>query len=227
LSHDGAPLQTPCGWHKTLQPEHWMSAMLNTRSFRLLPVLLLLLVGVCPALAQDRAAEIRTLLEQRDRQIKQLLGNRTTLTEGQKDQLKGMINDVIDFQAMGSAALGSFWNTLTPAQRTEFVAVFGDIVRTQSLADLEVYRATVRYEAINVQGNTARVVTQTTYNRTTTKVEYVMGFSQRWRVYDLILDGVSTVEGYARSFQSVIRNRGFEALMTSLRRKREQVASSS
>lgn len=200
--------------------------MLNTLRLRLLPLVLLLLTGVCPALAQDRAAEIRSLLEQRDRQLKQLLGTRTTFTEAQKDQLKDMINDVIDFQAMGSAALGPFWTPLTPAQRTEFVAVFSDIVRAQSLSDLNVYRATVRYEAINVQGNTARVVTQTTYNRTTTKVEYVMGFSQRWRVHDLILDGVSTVESYARSFQAVIRKRGFEALMTSLRRKREQVASS-
>jgi len=37
---------------------------------------------------------------------------------------------------------------------------------------------------------------------------------------------VSTAESYARSFQTVVRKRGFEALMTSLRKKRNEVTTS-
>jgi phospholipid transport system substrate-binding protein len=34
---------------------------------------------------------------------------------------------------------------------------------------------------------------------------------------------VSTAEGYARSFQTVVQQRGFETLMKSLRKKRDEV----
>jgi phospholipid transport system substrate-binding protein len=174
-------------------------------------------------LAQDRTGEVRTMLEQRDRQIKTLLGTRTTFTQQQRDQLKSMINDVIDFEAMGRTALGTHWDGLTPAQRREFTNVFAEVVRLQSMSDLEIYRARVSYDRFNVQGNQAHVFTTTNLRNVQARVEYKMAFRDgQWRVNDIILDDVSTADGYARSFQSVIRRRGFEGLMTSLNRRLEQ-----
>jgi phospholipid transport system substrate-binding protein len=174
-------------------------------------------------LAQDRTAEVRTMLEQRDRQIKTLLGTRTTFTQQQRDQLKSMINDVIDFEAMGRTALGTHWDGLTPAQRREFTSVFAEVVRLQSMSDLEIYRARVNYDRFNVQGNQAHVFTTTNLRNVQARVEYKMTFRDgQWRINDIILDDVSTADGYARSFQSVIRRRGFEGLMTSLNRRLEQ-----
>jgi len=40
-----------------------------------------------------------------------------------------------------------------------------------------------------------------------------------WMITDMIIDEVSTVESYNRQFQSIIRQRGFDALMDSLRRR--------
>ena len=39
---------------------------------------------------------------------------------------------------------------------------------------------------------------------------------------DIILDEVSTVKGYARSFQSVIRKKGFDDLMERLENRLEK-----
>jgi len=179
------------------------------------------------ASAQDRSAEVRQMLEQRDRQIKNVLGNRTTFTPQQRDQLKTMINDVIDFEAMGKTALGNHWDGLTPAQRREFVNVFSEVVRVQSLADLDIYRSRVTYDRVNVTGNQAHVYTTTSMRNVNARVEYKM--TQRdgkWLINDIILDDVSTADGYARSFQTVIRRRGFEGLMTSLNRRLEQAQAS-
>jgi phospholipid transport system substrate-binding protein len=121
---------------------------------------------------------------------------------------------------MGEAALGSFWEPLTAAQRTDFTTVFADIVRAQSLADLDVYRSSVSIQAIEINGTQAVVSTQTTYQGITTPVVYKMvKQGNLWQVWDIILDDVSTVDGYARSFQAVVRRRGFDTLMESLRRK--------
>ena len=185
---------------------------------------LFLICLVIPTFAQDRSLEIRQLLEQRDRDIKNLLGDKETFSDDQKGQLKGVINNGINFFEMGRYALGKYWDDLTEAQRTEFIDVFGEIVRTQSLSDVDVYRSRVSYGPISVEGNLARVITTTVYQDIETEVEYVMGYTGTdWRVNDIILDEVSTAEGYARSFQSVIRKRGFDRLMDRLRDKLTEV----
>lgn len=193
---------------------------------RLLTILLgalLLVTALAPAAAHAQSAqarEIRTLLESRDREIKSLLGNRKTLTAPQKAELKELINGVIDFEAMGRAALGPHWDGLTAAQRTRFVNVFGDIVREQSLADLDLYRTPVSYQGIEVDGTTARATTTIRYKDVPADVIYVLGRKDdTWYVHDIILDDVSTTDGYARSFQAVVRKRGFDTLMNSLDKK--------
>lgn len=203
--------------------------MLNKALSFVLAGLFVMGIAILPAQAQTPETQIRQMLEQRDREIKRILGNRTTFTDEQREQLQTLINDDIDFEAMGRQALGTFWTDLTPAQRTSFVEVFSDIVRTQSLADLEVYKARVTYDTITVNGTTAHVVTTTTYKDTPTKVEYHMtrAADGTWDVDDIIVGDVSTAGGYEKSFQTVLRKKGFDALMTSLDKKRAQMQAKS
>ena len=147
------------------------------------------------------------------------------MTPEQREQLRNLVNGGIDFAAMGETALGRHWADLTQAQRDEFIAVFSDVVRAQSLADLDAYRARVTYEAITVDGQTALVVTSTEHKDVTVKVEYALAYhDDQWWVQDIVLDDVSTADGYARSFRRVILKKGFDALMKSLRKKRDESA---
>jgi phospholipid transport system substrate-binding protein len=196
-----------------------MSNRLNT----LILLLALSLTAAIPlataAAAQSPEQAIRSELEQRDRRIKSELGT-GDITDAQRDTLKTLINGFIDFHAMASEALGPHWDDLTDEQKSEFVDVFSEIVRHQSLADLEVYRATVRYDSISVDGSTAHVVTTTTYKDVPTIVEYFMiRTDDGWKARDIVLDDVSTVEGYSRSFQTYVRKRGFDALMDNLNKR--------
>lgn len=187
--------------------------------------------GATPAWAQGQAsteAEIRQMLEERDQQIKSILRGTEEYTSEQRAELKELINGVIDFQAMAQTALGPHWDDLSDEQRTEFVTVFRDVVRAQSMSDLDVYNSKVTYDQIDVHGDSAFVRTRTEYEGRRTPVEYVLKRREgAWRAEDVIVDGVSTAEGYARSFQTVVRKRGFEALMKSLRKKRKEGTSGS
>lgn len=185
------------------------------------------LAPIDSASAQDRRQEIRTMLESRDAEIKRLLGrDDASVTPAQKERLRAVINDVIDFRAMGRAALGPHWEGLSAAQQNDFVTVFTDIVRGQSLANLDPYRARVTYETITVNGTSARVVTSTVVKDVPLRIEYELALQgSNWRATDIVLDDVSTVEGYARSFQSLVRKRGFDALMERLRKKQAETVS--
>ena len=195
----------------------------------LLAAIFLLNVGAAPAWAQGEsatAAEIRQMLEGRDQQIKSILSGTDDYTAEQRAQLKELINGVIDFRVMGERALGPHWNDLSEEQREEFVSVFQDVVREQSMSDLGVYNSKVTYDQIEVHDDSAFVRTRTKYEGRTTPVEYVLEEREgEWRAEDIIVDGVSTAEGYARSFQTVVRQRGFDTLMKSLRKKRRQIMS--
>ncbi len=182
--------------------------------------------GLASAQAQGVSTtetEIRQMLEERDRQIKDILKGTDDYTAEQRADLKELINGVVDFEVMSQRALGPHWEALSAEQQEEFVAVFRDVVRAQSMSDLGVYNSKVTYDQIEAQGDSAFVRTRTKYKGRTTPVEYVL---QRrggeWRAEDIIVDGVSTAEGYARSFQTVVRQRGFETLMKSLRKKRDE-----
>ena len=177
-------------------------------------------------MAQQTETTIREMLESRDRIIKSLVGDSDELPDSVEENLRSVINDVIDFGAMGEAALGRHWSKLTADQQAEFVTTFAQIVRAQSLASLDVYRSSVSYEEIAVNGTDARVVTTTVYKDIPTSVEYDLRLTgDEWVATDIIIDEVSTVGGYARSFQSVIRKKGFDELMKKLYDKLEEVES--
>ncbi len=190
--------------------------------------LLLLFASVQTSDARQVENEIRSMLEQRETEIKNNLGSEEEISSEQKEELRSAVNDMFDFGAMGRAALGRHWNDLTAAQRTNFVDVFAEIVRHQSLADVDVYRAEVTYDQVVVTGNEAKVMTTTTYKDVPTEVVYVLALTgETWLATDVILDEVSTVDGYSRSFQSVIRKRGFDALMTSLNKRLDRARNES
>lgn len=197
--------------------------------FSLVVAMLLLGATGTPAFSQsasNESAQIRQMLEERDQEIKSILRGTSEYTQQQREDLKALINGVLDFRAMGRTALGPFWDDLSDAQRAEFLSVFQDVVRTQSLSDLEVYSSTVTYDAIRVDGDSAFVRTTTTYQGTSTPVEYVLHRTDStWLAEDIIIDDVSTAESYARSYQTFMRKRGFDALMNVLRKKRDEAPS--
>jgi phospholipid transport system substrate-binding protein len=91
------------------------------------------------------------MLEERDEEIKELLGPEgTEYTDAQRAELKEIINGVIDFEAMAREALDDTFNTISEEEWNEFVDLFSTIVRDQSLNKLDIYRAKVTYNSIDV-----------------------------------------------------------------------------
>jgi len=200
--------------------------MLNTRALFLFALSVLLLA---PLASAQPAQEIEQLLRQRDRQIKEILGTSGQPSAQQRERLRAVVNDAIDFEAMAQTALGTYWGQLSAPQRAAFTERFGAVVRQQSLSDLDLYRATVTYEGVDVRGNTATARTVATRGTTRARVDYTLHRTgNQWKVTDVIVDGTGTAENYARSFQRVLRRdgvaAGYDRLMESLQRRLDRGA---
>ncbi len=203
----------------------YVSSMKNILK-RIPLVILLSTLSIQTGYAQQTRADIQLMLRNRDGIIKKLVGTDDAIPASQKEKLRNVINDFIDFRSMGKAALGRHWKKLSPDQQTEFIDVFSRVVRSNSIADLDVYRSDVTYGDIQVTGQEAHVMTTITYKEVPTTVAYdLIYIDSTWRASDIILDEVSTVKGYSRSFQSLIRKKGFDELMKRLRKKLDESAS--
>ncbi|WP_340104840.1 MlaC/ttg2D family ABC transporter substrate-binding protein [Rhodohalobacter sp. 8-1] len=177
--------------------------------------------------AQDGEQQIRQMLNERDNEIKELLGPEgTSYTQEQRNELKEIINGVIDFRSMARYALQDTWNELSDERRERFVDLFATVVRDQSLNRLEIYRAEIEYESIEVDGDSAKVSTVAQLENVRTPVGYEMVKKDgEWVVTDFSIDGVSTAESYNTQFQNIIRKRGFDALFDSLERRAARASS--
>lgn len=171
--------------------------------------------------AQNGPEEIKQMLESRDNEIKELLGpSGNDFSQEQRDQLKDIINGVIYYPAMAEVALGETYNEIEDSTRSEFVDLFATMIRDNSLNRLDIYRADVSYNDVSVEGNTATVNTTAQLEDVRTSVDYKMEvIDSEWRITDMSIDDVSTADSYNRQFQSIIRKRGFDALLDSLRRR--------
>jgi phospholipid transport system substrate-binding protein len=170
------------------------------------------------------AEDVRELMESRDFQIKQLLGAEgSEYSSNQRDELKDIVNGIIDFTEMAKTALEVTYDTISVEDRTEFVQLFSSIIRDQSLANLDIYRASVSYERIDGTTDSMYIETLAEWDNIRTPVHYIMSKnSGEWRIEDMSIDDVFTAESYNRQFQRIIRSRSFDYLMTTLRKRAER-----
>ena len=168
--------------------------------------------------------DVRELMESRDLQIKQLLGAEgSEYSSNQRDELKDIVNGIIDFTEMAKTALEVTYDTISVEDRTEFVQLFSSIIRDQSLANLDIYRASVSYERIDGTTDSMYIETLAEWDNIRTPVHYIMSKnSGEWRIEDMSIDDVFTAESYNRQFQRIIRSRGFDYLMSTLRKRAER-----
>lgn len=170
------------------------------------------------------AEDVRELMESRDFQIKQLLGAEgSEYSSNQRDELKDIVNGIIDFTEMAKTALEVTYDTISVEDRTEFVQLFSSIIRDQSLANLDIYRASVSYERTDGTTDSMYIETLAEWDNIRTPVHYIMSKnSGEWRIEDMSIDDVFTAESYNRQFQRIIRSRGFDYLMSTLRKRAER-----
>lgn len=194
-------------------------------AFMILQIFFLMFTSL---IAQPEKEEIKQMLESRDAEIKEILGPEgKEYTQDQRDRLKDIINGIIDFESMASYALGDTYNELSEEERNEFVSLFSTIIRDNSLNKLDIYRADVSYEKIEISDGSARVETIAQLEDVQTPVYYEMEKeNSEWVITDMIIDDVSTAESYNRQFQSIIRKRGYDALKQSLEKRAARVPTS-
>ena len=133
--------------------------------------------------------------------------------------------DVFDFGEISRRTLAAHWLSRTPAAREEFVALFGDLLENAYISKIEGYAGEkILYVGEVAEGGLAVVRTRiVTRQGTEIPVDYRMfRQSERWRAYDVNIEGISLVSNYRAQFNTIITRSGYPDLVAKLKAKRDE-----
>jgi phospholipid transport system substrate-binding protein len=126
-----------------------------------------------------------------------------------------------DFERITQSAMGVHWRKATPEQRQQLIGEFRQLlVRTYAKALLNYSGQQIRYLPLSPGRTPDDVTVQTQVAEGGGPVIpidyrlYLQGGT--WKVYDLVIDGVSLVANYRTSFAAEVGRGGVEGLIRTL-----------
>jgi phospholipid transport system substrate-binding protein len=139
--------------------------------------------------------------------------------------VRRIVNEFFDFNEMTRRALARHWQARTPAEREEFVQLFGDLLERSYISRIELYGGEkIAYAGDTVEGDLATVRTKIlTKQGSEVPVEYrTHRRGDRWLVYDVIVEGVSLVSNYRTQFNKIIQTSSYRELVRKLKTKQDE-----
>lgn len=137
-------------------------------------------------------------------------------------KMKGIIFPKFNFLEMGKRSLGSKrWKERSPEERKIFIDVFGKLLENSYANKLESYHdEKINYVDEIVKGKYAMVKTEVIRKNGTVNVDYkLIRGGGEWRVYDIVVEGVSMIKNYRSQFARIIHKDSFDTLMEKLNAK--------
>lgn len=137
------------------------------------------------------------------------------------DKLVELFKQHFNLRYTSQMCLGRYWRKLSPAEKDEFVGLFSDLLKTTYIGRVDEYSGeTVNYKKEILLGSKALVKTVVNSKGKEIPVDYKMiNRDGRWRVYDVIVEGVSMVRNYRSQFSSILRKKKFAELLDQIRDK--------
>ena len=143
--------------------------------------------------------------------------------DGKLAEIRKIINEVFDYTELSRRTLGREWRKFKPEQQKEFTTLFAELLENvyadRILAythekiefgkETELKKGLVEVESYIITTDNKKVPL---FYRLTNK-------SGQWRVYDVVIEGVSMVKNYRGQFRQILSKQTPEDLLKTLREK--------
>lgn len=139
-------------------------------------------------------------------------------------KLEKVIGERFDYEEMGKRTLSAHWKNLDSSQQEEFVKLFQSFLSNSYAGNIDGYSGEkVEYTKERYKGNFAEVQTKIVSSKAVLPLDYrLLKKNGDYRVYDVIVDGVSLVKNYRGQFSRIIKASSYDGLLEKLRTKADQ-----
>ncbi|MCZ4306455.1 ABC transporter substrate-binding protein [Zoogloeaceae bacterium G21618-S1] len=169
-------------------------------------------------------ALVRTVMNE----VLEIVRTDEAIQSGDASRAAGLVDEKVlphfDFRVMTSLAVGRDWRQATPAQRDRLVEAFRTLlVRTYSNALTQYRDQQIDFKPLRAKPADTDVTVRTEVRQPGAKaieIDYALEKQgDNWKVYDVVVAGVSLVTNYRSSFSNEIRSGGIEGLIKALEAK--------
>ena len=161
-------------------------------------------------------------VEKGTEEVLRLLQDQDMDKETRRAHIRNVVDDHFDFQEMAMRALGPPWREQPSEKQQEYVSAFSDFLFGVYIDRIERYSdETVVYE-LGEEGESHAVVQALIEGAQVGQipVEYRMHLTrEEWRVYDVVIEGVSLVNNYRGQFHAFLARNTFDDLLSRLKER--------
>ena len=183
-------------------------------------------VLLAPALAQDLAPDV--LVKNVTQEVVELITKDGEIKSGSRAKLIEVIEAKVlphfNFAAMTALAMGQNWGKSTPEQKKRLTEEFKTLlVRTYASALAAYSQQKFDYRPLRAKPTDTDVTVNVRViqpGAQAVTIDYSMEKTGAgWKVYDVMVGGVSLVANYRTEFANTVRNSGIDGLIKNLQAK--------
>ena len=138
-------------------------------------------------------------------------------------EIREIVREMFDFDEISKRALSRHWQALQSDEQAEFVPLFRDLLERAYLTQVESVggeQIVFLGESIDAGGSATVRSKVVTRHGSEIALDYRMHvLDGTWRIYDVIVQGVSFIASYRTQFDRVIRAESYNALRERLEKK--------
>ena len=162
----------------------------------------------------------RVLQVLRDPELKGEAGKRVKI-----EKISRLSEKIFDFSEMSKRSLGLYWKKLNDQQKARFVKLYQSLLKkTYAEKIVSSKNEEIIYGRV-LENTSAYVEVQTTVStgKQDISINYrLMRKNTDWKVYDVVVEGVSLVLNYRQQFREILGKNSVEKLFDILEKKVEQ-----
>jgi len=177
-----------------------------------------LLVGVAGAWAGPPTEIVKQVIER----TLEALNDPSSQGEARRQKVKGIVDPYFDYQEMAKRSLGPTWSKLSAGQRHEFVKLFAQLLEASYSDKIEKYAQRVKIDYTSEIKDVDYAEVRTVMVRANDRLPLNYRLTNEagsWKVYDVVIEGVSLVSNYRSQFSRVIHESSYAELVRRLKTK--------
>jgi phospholipid transport system substrate-binding protein len=181
--------------------------------------LLLLVLGAATVYAATPLEMVRTEVNK----VLEVLRNKSLTERAKREKLRVIYSQMFDQEELSKWSLGRNWNTLSEAQRKEFLPLFQQVLeKTYGDRILAYSDEKILFEReVPIAKNRVEVQTRVIMNSKEVPFDYRVFKDKNgnWKVYDVVVENVSLVMNYRSQFNDILAKNTPDELLEILRKK--------
>jgi phospholipid transport system substrate-binding protein len=189
-------------------------------------ILLAAVLALLPAAALAAGVDADQFVKDRHTQLVALLEQPKNAAREQKVGVS--IDEVFDYDQLAARSLGDEWKNRTDVEKQQFRELLEQLVRKSYRKSIDsTLGYQVEHRGTRKSGEDTIVATvakhKTDSRKAPVTIDYVLvQVNGKWRAVDVIIEGASLVGNYRSQFTRVIKKKGFNELVSMMKRKLEK-----